>query len=321
MGSLLGVGERPVKVLVTGGAGFIGSHVVEALVRQGHEVCVVDNLITGRAANLPSGVRLHQVDVASRGLIEVALAEQPAAMVHLAAQISVSASARDPEEDARVNIGGALQVLRAARLSGCPKIVYGSSAAVYGNPAVLPLPEDAPLRPLSPYGISKRAAEDYFLAEAAASGLTVNVLRYANAYGPRQAISAECGVITIFVQSLLEGRRPTIFGDGSATRDYVFVSDVADATVAALLHNSTCTLNIASGVETSVSELWSVLTELAGKHLEPIYGPERPGDIKRSCLDPSLALNKLGWRSLTALTEGLRQTLKYYRVPSGGHIC
>ncbi|MDP3487807.1 MAG: NAD-dependent epimerase/dehydratase family protein, partial [Bacillota bacterium] len=256
--------------------------------------------------------RLHQVDVASPELLSAVVAEKPDAIVHLAAQISVSASARNPEEDARVNIGGALNVLRAAHASGCNRIVYSSSAAVYGNPASLPLQEVAPMRPISPYGVSKRAAEDYFLANAAATGLTVGVLRYGNVYGPRQAVSAECGVTTIFVQKILEGQSPTIFGDGSGTRDYVYVSDVAEATVAALLIEKTFVLNISSGQEISVQALWDQLVSLSGKSIKPCYGPERLGDIYRSCLDPSLAWRELSWRSTTSLPEGLKKTLEYY---------
>lgn len=302
------------RIMVTGGAGFIGSHVVESLLQSGHEVSVVDNLITGKSSHVPLGVRLYQVDVASPELLPAVMAEKPDAIVHLAAQISVSASTRNPEEDARVNIGGALNLLRATRLTGCGRIVYGSSAAVYGNPTSLPLKENASMRPLSPYGVSKRAAEDYFLANAAATGLTVGVLRYGNAYGPRQAVSAECGVTTIFVQKILEGKSPTIFGDGSATRDYVYVSDVAEATMAALFNNTNIVLNVSSGQETSVQALWDQLSDLSGKSIKPYYGPERPGDIYRSCLDSSLAWKELGWRSTTSLHEGLRKTLEYYTL-------
>jgi len=300
------------KILVTGGAGFIGSHVVESLVKCGHEVSVVDNLITGRVSHVPLGVRLYQVDVASPELLSAVVAERPDAIVHLAAQISVSASTRDPEEDARVNIGGALNVLRAAHASGCGRIVYSSSAAVYGNPSSLPLQEGASMRPLSPYGVSKRAAEDYFLADAAATDLTIGVLRYGNAYGPRQAVSAECGVTTIFLQKILEGQSPTIFGDGSATRDYVYVGDVAEATVTALYNDKNLIVNISSGQETSVQALWDQLIALAGKNIKPCYGAERLGDITRSCLDPSLAWRELSWRSTTSLQEGLKKTLEYY---------
>lgn len=168
------------------------------------------------------------------------------------------------------------------------------------------------MRPLSPYGVSKRAAEDYFLADAAATDLTIGVLRYGNAYGPRQAVSAECGVTTIFVQKILEGQSPTIFGDGSATRDYVYVGDVAEATVTALYNDKNLIVNISSGQETSVQALWDQLIALAGKNIKPCYGAERLGDITRSCLDPSLAWRELSWRSTTSLQEGLKKTLEYY---------
>jgi UDP-glucose 4-epimerase len=177
------------------------------------------------------------------------------------------------------------------------------------------------MRPLSPYGVSKRAAEDYFLADAVATGLTVGVLRYGNAYGPRQAVSAECGVTTIFVQKILEGQSPTIYGDGSATRDYVYVSDVAEATVAALFSTRNLILNISSGEETSVQALWDQLICLSGKSIVACHGPERLGDITRSCLDPSLAWHELGWSATTSLQDGLKKTIEYYATLGCAEWC
>lgn len=309
------------KVLVTGGAGFIGSHVVAELLRSGYDVGVVDDLSSGKAEYVPKSCPLYTIDVASEDFVDVVCREKPAAIIHLAAQISVSVSTQNPTEDARVNIWGSLNVLRAAHASGCRKIVYSSSAAVYGNPQQLPLQETSPLRPLSPYGVSKRAAEDYFLADAWASDLSVTVLRFGNVYGPRQAVSAECGVVTIFVQALIDERNPVVFGDGTATRDYVYVVDVAKAVSRALEQEGTIVCNISSGVETSVTHLWDMLQEISGLNLPSKHGPERRGDIYRSVLDPSLAQDLLGWHAGTTLPIGLSKTLEYYRGLRGGIRC
>jgi len=300
------------QVLVTGGAGFVGSHVVEELLRRGLTVSVVDNLVTGKREHVPAQCKFYQVDIASPDFLTVAAELNPDAIIHLAAQISVSASVANPEEDARVNIGGMLNVLRAAKNSSCRRVVFSSSAAVYGNPVSLPLSEDASLRPLSPYGVSKRAAEDYIQVSAAASGISAAILRYGNIYGPRQAVSAECGVITIFVQALLSGKQPTIFGDGTATRDYVYVEDVAKATCLALEHKDSFIANISSGQEVTVLDLWNLLAKLRGKNISAAFGPERPADIARSCLNPAQAHRYLGWCATTPLAEGLIRTLEFY---------
>ena len=301
------------KVLVTGGAGFIGSHVVERLVAEGCEVVVVDNLSTGRKSNLGAGIQLYPLDVRSECLGDVFSAEKPQKVVHLAAQISVSRSVSDPGNDADININGTLNLIAAARQWGVSHIVYGSTAAVYGDPQTVPLNETALPRPLSPYGVSKRAAEDYLLASAGSGGPTVVSLRYANAYGPRQALSAECGVTTIFVNSILSGSRPAIFGDGTATRDYVYVTDVAEATWRALTYNGSNILNVSSGVEISVNQLWTEILNITGANLEPVRAPERTGDIYRSSLCPLNVKAELGWQASTSLVEGLGKTLDYYR--------
>lgn len=308
------------QVLVTGGAGFVGSHVVEELLRKGLSVSVVDSLVTGRREHVPAQCRFYQVDVASPEFLTIAAEINPDAIIHLAAQISVSASVANPEEDARVNIGGMLNVLRAAMNNSCRRVVFSSSAAVYGNPVSLPLSEDASLRPLSPYGVSKRAAEDYIQVSTATSGLSAAILRYGNIYGPRQAVSAECGVITIFVQALLSGKQPTIFGDGTATRDYVYVEDVAKATYLALEHNDSFIANISSGKEVTVLDLWNLLAKLGGKDIAADFGPERPGDIARSSLNPAQAYRYLGWRATTSLEDGLSKTLGFYSQ-RGERLC
>lgn len=305
------------KVLVTGGAGFIGSHVVERLLTGGMSVVVVDNLITGCRSNVPPEVPLYVTDVAAPELLDVFAGERPDYCIHLAAQISVGASLREPEEDARVNIDGTINVLRACHSVGVKRLVYGSSAAVYGDPSTLPLAEDARLAPLSPYGISKKCAEDYLRVLGGHYGIEPVVLRYANAYGPRQAISAECGVITIFVNSIIERKTPVIFGDGGATRDFLYVGDIAEATYMALFSQHTGVFNIGSGIEVTVTELWSALSAASGVVLSPRHGQARPGDIYRSCLEVVKANELLGWRASTSLEEGLRLTLDYYRRKAG----
>jgi len=308
------------KVLVTGGAGFIGSHVVERLRAEGCDVVVVDDLSTGRRGNLSTDIKFYPLDIRSEQLRDVFLTERPDKVVHLAAQISVSRSVVDPKTDADINVNGTLNLLAAAKQCGVSQIVYGSSAAVYGNPVHVPLGEDALPRPLSPYGVSKRAAEDYLLAGTNSGGPSVVSLRYANAYGPRQALSAECGVSTIFINAVLFGNRPTIFGDGTATRDYVYVQDVAEATWRALSYDKTEVFNISSGIEVSVNELWNEVLSIAGASIEPVRAAERPGDIYRSSLCPIKALNELGWRASTSLSKGLTQTLEYYARGREVHV-
>lgn len=305
------------KVLVTGGAGFIGSHVVERLLGSGITVAVVDNLTTGCRSNVPPQVSLYVVDVATPELLDVFALERPDYCIHLAAQISVSASLREPAEDARVNIDGTINVLRACRSVGVKRLVFGSSAAVYGDPPKVPLPEEANLLPLSPYGISKKCAEDYLRVLGGHYGVETVALRYANAYGPRQAISAECGVVTIFVNSIIAGQAPVIFGDGGATRDFLYVKDIADATFLALFSPCTGVLNVGSGIEVSVRELWSVMSAVAKVSLVPRQSEERIGDIYRSCLAVGKARELLGFGATTSLAEGLRLTLEYYRHKAG----
>jgi UDP-glucose 4-epimerase len=304
------------KVLVTGGAGFIGSHVVEKLLAEGCTVAVVDDLSTGEQSNLSAAVTFYALDIRSPQLAEVLLTEQPHAVIHLAAQVSVKRSVLDPQTDADINICGTLNLLKAVTAAGVGQVVYGSTAAVYGNPAELPLREDSSLQPLSPYGVSKRAAEDYLMAESLNNRLRVIALRYANVYGPRQALSAESGVTTIFLNAALRRENPTFFGDGTATRDYVYVADVADATWRALNCKDTAVLNVSSGVEVSVKELWQTICSVSGVDLAPIEADVRPGDILKSSLCPHRAHSLLDWQASTSLVSGLRKTIEYYQGTS-----
>jgi UDP-glucose 4-epimerase len=300
------------RAVVTGGAGFIGSHVADRLLEAGTEVVVVDDLSTGRRENVPAGAELREADVRDAGAMRELLAvTRPDAVVHLAARASVTRSVADPEEDGAVNVGGTVALLEAAHRAGVARFVYVSTGgALYGEADEIPTPEDAPIRPLSPYGTSKWAGEAYCDLYARLHGAGTLTLRLANVYGPRQDPHGEAGVIAIFCDRLRAGQRPTVFGDGLQTRDYVYVGDVAGATVAALESTATGALNVGSGTEATVLDLVEALRALAGgSDFEPEYAPPRPGEARRSCLDPARAAAALGWRAETPLADGLRATL------------
>jgi UDP-glucose 4-epimerase len=292
------------NVLVTGGAGFIGSHVVDALVGAGARVDVVDDLSSGREANLEGalqrGARLHVADVTDVGEIaRVTAAARPEVVLHLAAQINVRRSVDEPAFDAGVNVAGTTAVLEAARRAGARRVVLASTAAVYGAPDSVPTPESSPLRPMTPYGAGKAAAESYLDLYGRLYGLSTLALRMANVYGPRQDPHGESGVIAIFSGAAAEGRPVTIHGDGRQTRDYVNVADVAAAFLLATCSDVTGALNLATGCETSVLEVAAALG------VEVLHGPGRAGEVPRSCLDPAAAHDVLGWQARTAMPDGL----------------
>ena len=307
------------KVLVTGGAGFIGSHVADAFIRAGHAVAVVDDLSTGSRACLPPQAAFHEVDIRSPRLADVFAAERPDAVAHLAAQASVGRSVADPAFDASVNIGGGINLLDCCRRFGVRRMIYSSSGgAGYGDTDVIPTPEDHPTRPASPYGISKVAMEQYVETWGSMWGMSGISLRYANVYGPRQNPHGEAGVVAIFSGRLLAGEPPVINGDGLQTRDYVHVSDVAEANLLALERRDVSgPLNIGTGIETNVVAICDALRKAAGSSPEPVHAPGKPGEQRRSCLSPKLAERMLGWRPKVRLTEGLAQTLDYFRKEAG----
>ena len=297
--------SRFVKALVTGGAGFIGSHLADALVAGGHEVHVVDDLSTGRVDNLEAalagGAELHVEDVTDAAwMADLAAIVRPDVVFHLAAQIDVRRSVDDPAFDAGVNVAGTAAVLDAARRSGAPRLVLASTAAVYGLPCQIPTPEDSPVAPISPYGASKAAAEAYLGVYGRLHGMCTLALRMANVYGPRQDPHSESGVVAIFSAAAAAGYPAIVFGDGSQSRDYVHVSDVVAAFLAAGESQATGVLNVSTGRETSVLEV------AEGLGLAIQYAPRRTGEIERSCLDPSAARRELGWQARTALYDGLR---------------
>jgi UDP-glucose 4-epimerase len=306
------------RCLVTGGAGFIGSNLVDALLARGAEVTVVDDLSSGRRVNLEgalaAGAELVELDIRDgEGLGRLASEKQPQAVFHLAAQIDVRKSLADPAFDAAVNVGGTANVLEAARTSGCGRVVFVSTGgAIYGEGEGqdLPLSEEAPIAPLSAYGQSKYAAEGYLALYERLYGLAGISLRLGNVYGPRQDPLGEAGVVAIFCGALKEGRRPTIFGDGAQTRDYIYVGDVVAAALAAADSDVTGSINIGTGRETSVLELVETLRELTGSEgFEPEFAPARTGEVQRIALDAGRAEQRLGWRAQTDLQAGLRLTL------------
>ncbi|WP_245632694.1 NAD-dependent epimerase/dehydratase family protein [Alicyclobacillus kakegawensis] len=300
-------------MLVTGGAGFIGSNVVDALVASGHEVAVLDNLSTGRREHVPSGVAFYQADLVTHDLHAIVTAERPQVVIHHAAQISVPLSVQNPVWDATVNILGTLRLLQACRRAGVAKLIYASSAAVYGNPDYLPVDERHPIRPISPYGASKYAPELYIRMFAESAGMRYTILRYANVYGIRQDPEGEGGVVAVFVDCLLSGRRPVIFGDGEQTRDFIYIKDVAAANVAALTTGDGGTFNISRNERTSVNQLLQTMSQVSGRVLEPEHAPPRPGDIQHSSLANEAARAGLGWEPRYTLAAGLAETLDYYQ--------
>jgi len=299
-----------VAVLVTGGAGFIGSHVSEALVARGEEVVVLDDLSSGKRENLPDGVELVEGDI--RGpQDELFAGVKPTICYHLAAQIDVRVSVAHPEHDAQVNVLGTVNLLQAGLEHGTQIVFSSTGGAIYGE-CDGPAGEDAPLRPISPYGVSKLAAEEYLATYNRLYGTRHVALRYGNVYGPRQDPHGEAGVVQIFFNRLLAKERPKVFGDGAQTRDYVFVGDVARATLAAAERNGGV-FNVGTGRETSVVELLELCQRIAGTSFEADFQPQRPGEIQRSVVDPSRAVDELGWRPERSLEDGLRETYEFFR--------
>ena len=299
---------------MTGGAGFIGSHVVDRLLDGGYEVLVIDDLSTGDRANVAApAAELAELDICDETALSRRLAEfAPTAVCHLAAQASVTFSVRVPARDFEVNVRGTFNVCRAAADAGAPVVFASTGGALYGDGAPLPTPEEHPPRPLSPYGASKLAGESYVATWGRLHGLPNVVLRLGNVYGPRQNPHGEAGVVAIFSERLVRGERPTVYGDGKPTRDYVHVSDVASAFVTAAEGGLAGTFNVGTGVETSVEELLRRLQEVAGTSLEPEYAPLRAGELERSSLQPTLMADSLGWRAQVAVDDGLAQTFGAY---------
>ena len=319
------------RVLVTGGAGFIGSHIVDQLIANGHEPSVVDDLSSGTRANLPGDVPVYPVDIRDAGGLRAAFDEaRPEAVCHQAAQLSVSRSVREPEFDADVNIRGLLQVFGNAVRVGARRIVFASSGGVLYGEVETPATEDHPAAPISPYGVTKLAGEGYLRFFTREFGIEGVALRYSNVFGPRQSPHGEAGVVAIFAKKLLAGEPVTINGDGRYVRDYVYGADVARANVAALTADrgeSFAAFNIGTGRPTDVNEIAAKLRGLVEARLvaanrqvnvpEPLHGPARPGDLRSNLIDASAAAESLGWRPTVSLDDGLQQTVAWFDEQSG----
>jgi UDP-glucose 4-epimerase len=304
-----------VKILLTGAAGFIASHVADAYVNAGHEVVILDDLSRGSRRNINPKSRFYECDIRDREEVtKIFLLEKPTIVNHHAAQMDVRRGVREPLFDAQVNILGSVNLIEAAVANGAKRFIYAATAgAGYGEPKEIPVPEDYPMNPITPYGISKHTVEHYLFTFRFLYGLEYVVLRYGNVYGPRQNSQGEAGVFAIFSEQMLAGVQPVIYGDGKKIRDYVYISDVVAANVSALERGANEIFNISGGVETPDFEIFERVRELLGKQVEPRYVPRRPGEIDKICLDISKAFKLLGWAPQVSLTDGARQTVAYFQ--------
>jgi len=304
------------KILVTGGAGFIASHVADAYINLGHEVSILDDLSRGSRRNLNPRARFFEGDIQDRAFVDhVFDAVQPEVVNHHAAQMDVRRGVREPLFDARVNILGSLNLLEAAVAHKTRRIIYVSTAgAAYGEPKSLPVTEECPINPITPYGISKHTVEHYLFTFSFLYGINYVVLRYGNVYGPRQSSQGEAGVFAIFSEQILAGIQPVIYGDGSKIRDYVYIDDVAEANVCALERGAGEIFNIANGMPTTDQQVFSATSSLLGHpELKARYVPKRPGEIDAICLDISKAARILGWKPRVNLEEGARKTVAFFQ--------
>ena len=300
--------------LVTGGAGFIGSHLVDRLLSLGYRVVVIDNLSSGKLKNLNPAASFHHSDITQPASAEVFQMEQPDFVFHLAAQTSVSYSTRDPVKDSEVNIIGTLRMLEASRRHGVEKFIYSSTGgALYGEPEVDPCPDDHPVTPLAPYGMSKRMGELEMEFYRRIYRLNYTSLRYGNVYGPRQDPHGEAGVIAIFSQAMLQGKQPEIFGDGNQERDFICVDDVVEANILATDRGDSMAMNIGTGQRTSINQIFELLKDIIGYKWGPVHSAARLGDVYQISLETTRAQQELGWTARVGLEEGLRQTVDYFR--------
>jgi UDP-glucose 4-epimerase len=311
-----------VKALVTGGAGFIGSHIVDAMLEEGHSVAVIDDLSTGISGQLDPRARLYRVDVSdTRAVEEVFDEERPDLVNHHAAQVDVRRSMKDPVGNATVNLIGSVNLLNLSAKYGVDRFILASTSAVYSEPAYLPMDESHPIAPQSAYGASKYSAENYVRFFADAHGLRYKIFRYGNVYGPRQNPKGEAGVVAIFAGQLLEGEQSTIFGDGSKTRDYIFVTDIAKAnTMAMEPAGDDQVYNLSRGTGVSDLEIFEAVRTATGVQMEPLYAPKRPGEADNVCLDSSRAERLLGWTPTVPLDDGVARAVKYHRSPAQGQV-
>jgi UDP-glucose 4-epimerase len=306
-----------VKIVVTGGAGFIASHIVDAYVDEGHEVHIIDDFSTGQKTTINAKAAVHRLDIADSQTASLIEKIRPDVLNHHAAQMDLRRSVEDPLFDARINILGFVNLLEAAKNVKVKKVIFASSGgAIYGDQEPIPAAEDHLTEPVSPYGVSKKAGELYLGYYRAAFGMPFVALRYANVFGPRQSSKGEAGVVAIFIGHLLSGKIPTINGDGKQTRDYVFVGDVVKANLAALRARYIGPVNIGTGKETDVVTIYQLLRDGLGNNTDAIHGPAKLGEQRRSCLDISLANKVLGWKPEVSLKDGMERTIAYSRTSS-----
>ncbi|HJX01548.1 MAG TPA: NAD-dependent epimerase/dehydratase family protein [Candidatus Humimicrobiaceae bacterium] len=303
------------NILITGGAGFIGSNVADGLLEKKHKVVIVDDLSNGKKENIPGGARFYRCDIRSKKLSSIFKAEKPEVVIHNAAQLSVRVSVENPLMDADINVIGGLNVIQACHTHNVNKIIFASSGGtVYGEQKYFPADEEHPTRPISPYGVAKLATENYLYYFYKTYGLKYISLRYGNIYGPRQDPYGEAGVVAIFSSKIIKGSNPIINGDGLQTRDYVYVGDVVDVNIRAIESDFTGALNIGTGKETTVVELFKILREVSGKSgVEEVHGPAREGEQRRSQLSYELAKKILGWQPEITLEEGLKSTYNWFK--------
>jgi len=303
------------KIIVTGGAGFIGSNVTDALLQAGHEVHILDDFSSGKTENVNEQALVHKLDIRSSEVRGLFVRERFEAMVHHAAQMDVRKSVADPSFDADVNIRGFLNLMESGRANGLKKVVFASTGGViYGEPDYVPQDEKHALKPLSPYGITKLATEKYLYYYQQQYGIDYVALRYANVYGPRQNPHGEAGVIAIFAERLLTGRQPVIYGDGEQTRDYVFVEDVVRANLSAMQYPGSGLFNVGTGVETSVNALFRIIRDLTAPKVPEQHEAGKPGEQRRSVLDYRNTERSLGWKSKITLQAGLERTVDWFRA-------
>ncbi len=309
------------KIIVTGGAGFIGSHVVDAYCQEGHTVVVVDNLLTGERKNIHPLARFYHCDITSKELLSIFEKEKPDIVNHHAAQMNVRKSLEDPLFNAQSNIMGLLNVLSCAVKTNSKKFIFISSGgAIYGDAAKIPTPETALVQPLSPYGLSKYTGERYIQLYSHLYGLSYTILRYANVYGPRQNPLGEAGVIAIFIDALLKGKQPFIFGDGEQTRDYIYIADIVAANLLCLTKGPNEIFNLGTEKETSVNTLFSLLQSTITSSLKPIHAPKRAGEVSRNALNCQKARSLLEWQVRYPLEEGIRKTVLWFQQHQGASL-
>jgi UDP-glucose 4-epimerase len=302
------------KCLVTGGAGFIGSHLVDRLIKEGHKVVVIDNLSTGKKENLNPKAKFYKVDINNSKISQIFKKEKPDFVFHFAAQIDLRKSVENPLKDAKINILGSLNVFENCQKYKVKKLIFASTGSIYGKSNVIPTPESYPERPISPYGVAKLAIEKYLNYYYKVFGLPFVSLRLANVYGPRQNSKGEAGVVAIFCDKMLSKKQPIINGSGKQTRDFIFIDDVVEANILALKKDKVGTFNIGTGKETDINTIFIKLKELTGSNCKEIHGPAKLGDQQKSCLDYSKAQKELNWQPKYTLEEGLKKTVEWFKM-------